>query len=158
MPTTLSDEEARFVEDIGGILEDQGRPRIAGRILGLLLICEPPHLSFADLVEVLGVSKGSVSSMTRLLLEGGLIERVALPGDRQTYFRMAPDAWTRVLSWTTDRVRRMHDAAQRGLDLVSARSPDADSWRLREMRDLYRIAARQLPEIAAAFEGARRGT
>ena len=157
MPTPLSDEEAQFVEDIGLIMEDQGRPRIAGRILGWLLICEPPHQSFASLVEALGVSKGSVSSMTRLLLEGGLVERVTLPGDRQTYFRMAPDAWTRVLSWMTERVQRMHDAAQRGLDLVEARSPEADPWRLREMRDLYRIAARQLPELAAAFEEAREG-
>ncbi|MDT0630811.1 GbsR/MarR family transcriptional regulator [Rubrivirga litoralis] len=156
MPTTLSDEEAQFVDDIGHILEDHGRPRIAGRILGWLLVCEPPHQSFDELVEALGVSKGSVSSMTRLLVDGGLVERVALPGDRRTHFRMAPDAWSRVLSWTTDRVRRMHGAAERGLALVQERSPEADPWRLREMRDLYGIAARQLPEVAEAFENARR--
>ena len=99
MPTSPSEEEKRFVEDIGLIMEEQGRPRIAGRILGWLLICEPPEQSFADLVAVLGVSKGSVSAMTRLLLEGGLIERVPVPGDRQTYYQMAPDAWSRVLTW-----------------------------------------------------------
>ena len=56
MPTSPSEEEKRFVEDIGLIMEEQGRPRIAGRILGWLLICEPPEQSFADLVAVLGVS------------------------------------------------------------------------------------------------------
>ena len=113
MATTLSEEEKRFVEDIGLIMEEQGRPRIAGRILGWLLICEPPQQSFTDLVEVLGVSKGSVSAMTRLLLEGGLIERVAVPSERQTYFRMAPDAWSRVLTWMAERVQRMAEAAER---------------------------------------------
>jgi len=157
MPSTLSDEERRFVEDIGLILEEQGRPRIAGRILGWLLICEPPYQSFGDLVEILGVSKGSVSSMTRLLLEGGLIERVAVPGERQTFYQMAPDAWARVLSWMAARVRRMAEAAEQGLELVERLHPDADSWRLREMRELYRLAAAGLPELISEFERARHG-
>lgn len=156
MPTTLSEEEKRFVEDIGLIMEEQGRPRIAGRILGWLLICEPPAQSFADLVAVLDVSKGSVSGMTRLLLEGGLIERVAVPGERQTYYQMAPDAWTRVLMWMAQRVQRLADAAEAGLDLVEEIRPGADHWRLREMRDLYRLAARQMPRLIEEFDQTRR--
>lgn len=157
MPTSPSEEEKRFVEDIGLIMEEQGRPRIAGRILGWLLICEPPEQSFADLVAVLGVSKGSVSAMTRLLLEGGLIERVPVPGDRQTYYQMAPDAWSRVLTWIAERVRRMAEAADAGLALVERRHPDADHWLLREMRQLYRLVASGMPQMIEEFERARRG-
>ena len=51
--------ELAFVEEFGRLLEEEGAPRIAGRILGWLLICEPPYQSFNDLVGVLGASKGS---------------------------------------------------------------------------------------------------
>jgi hypothetical protein len=45
-------EELAFVEEFGRLLEEEGAPRIAGRILGWLLICEPPHQSFNDLDEI----------------------------------------------------------------------------------------------------------
>lgn len=38
-------QEKHFIEDVGLLLEESGLPRMAGRILGLLLICNPPHQS-----------------------------------------------------------------------------------------------------------------
>ena len=118
MPAALSAEEARFIDDMGLVLEADGRPRIAGLILGWLLICDPPHQSFSDLVAALGVSKGSVSSMTRLLMEAGLIERHVIRGDRQAYYRLAPDAWVRVLERQVRVMEQLSAAAERGLALV----------------------------------------
>ena len=154
MPTALSAEEARFIDDMGLVLEADGRPRIAGLILGWLLICDPPHQSFSDLVAVLGVSKGSVSSMTRLLLEAGLIERHAVRGDRQAYYRIAPDAWVRVLERQVRVMEQLSAVAERGLALVRDSARDAE--RLREMHDLNRLAADQMPAFIASFEAARR--
>ena len=154
----MTDEEARFVDDLGVILEADGRPRIAGRILGWLLICEPPHQSFNRLVEALGVSKGSVSSMTRLLVEAGLVERYAVRNDRQTYYRIAPDAWVRVLRRQVQTIEQITAAAERGLALVAERegdAPEAGHDRLREMRDLNRLAAEQMPALLDAFERSR---
>jgi DNA-binding transcriptional regulator GbsR (MarR family) len=152
----MTDEEARFVEDMGIILEADGRPRIAGLILGWLLICDPPHQSFNSLVAALGVSKGSVSSMTRLLMEAGMIERYAVRGDRQTFYRLAPDAWVRALQRQVHAMEQVTAAAERGLALVEGRGSDSDHWRLREMRDLNQIAARQMPTLIEAFERSRR--
>ncbi len=136
------------------MLEVDGRPRIAGLILGWLLICDPPHQSFSDLVSALGVSKGSVSSITRLLMEAGLIERHAVRGDRQAYYQVAPDAWVRVLKRQVRVMEQFSAVAERGLTLIQGSARDAG--RLREMYDLNRIAAEQMPALIAAFEETRR--
>ena len=69
-------QEKHFVEDISLFFEQMGLPRMAGRILGVLLISGPPEQSINDLCEVLQASKSSISTNARLLTETGLIERV----------------------------------------------------------------------------------
>lgn len=56
---------ADFIERIGGSLESDGRPRIAGRIFGLLLVSEDCR-SLDELAVQLRVSKASVSTNARL--------------------------------------------------------------------------------------------
>ncbi|MFQ3629252.1 MAG: MarR family transcriptional regulator, partial [Cyanobacteriota bacterium] len=80
-------EHTHFVEEVGLMFELIGLPRMAGRIFGWLLISQPPHQSSGELAEVLQASKGSISSMTRLLIQLGLIERLPLPGDRRDFFQ-----------------------------------------------------------------------
>ena len=67
-------EEKHFVEEVGLFFEQSGMPRMAGRILGWLLISDPSHQTTSELAEVLLASKGSISTMTRLLIRIGLIE------------------------------------------------------------------------------------
>ena len=50
-------EEKHFIEDISRFFEEMGLPRMAGRILGVLLIADPPEQSINDLCEVLQASK-----------------------------------------------------------------------------------------------------
>jgi hypothetical protein len=50
-------EERHFVEDISLYFEQMGLPRTAGRVLGMLLISDPPEQSLNDLCEVLQTSK-----------------------------------------------------------------------------------------------------
>jgi len=45
------------------------------------------------MAEILQVSKASISTNTRLLDGMGLLERTTVPGDRHTYYRLAPDAF-----------------------------------------------------------------
>ncbi len=79
-----------FVEAMGLRFQDQQMPRIAGRLFGLLLV-EGGPFSFGELADRLQVSRGSISTNARLLDDLGLIERVAKPGDRQDYYRIAPE-------------------------------------------------------------------
>ena len=93
MKRTRPFEEMHFVDDIGLFFEQMGMPRMAGRILGVLLISDPPAQSITEIAEKLKASKSSVSIMARLLVENGLIERVASPVPRRDYYRFKPGGW-----------------------------------------------------------------
>ncbi|MCP5095569.1 MAG: MarR family transcriptional regulator, partial [Chloroflexi bacterium] len=45
-----------FVEDVGLFFEQVGLPRMSGKIMGWLLIADPPHQSMSELVEALQAS------------------------------------------------------------------------------------------------------
>jgi DNA-binding transcriptional regulator GbsR (MarR family) len=95
----------RFVERAGLLWENDGLPRIAGRIFGLMLISEDA-LSLDEIADMLGVSKASVSTDTRLLERMGFIERVGKPGDRKDYYQNTERSFERAIA---ERIRRMHE-------------------------------------------------
>ena len=64
-------EEQLFVEEVGLAFERLGHPRMAGRVMGLLLIADPPYLCVTEMSDLLQASKGSISTMTHLLLQLG---------------------------------------------------------------------------------------
>lgn len=86
-------EERHFIEDIGLFFEQMGMPRMAGRMLGYLLISDPEAQSVTDITQALQTSKSSISIMARLLVENGLIERVASPMPWWDYYRFKPGGW-----------------------------------------------------------------
>lgn len=94
----------RFVDRAGMLWEEDGLPRIAGRIFGLSLLSEEP-LSLDEIASALQVSKGSVSTDTRLLERLGFLERTAKPGDRKDYYRSTDRSFERAIA---ERIRRMH--------------------------------------------------
>lgn len=126
---------ASFIERAGCLCERDGLPRIAGRILGLLLVSAEP-LALDVIAERLGVSRASVSTDARRLVEQGLLERVGLPGDRKDYYRMAAESPERSLEQKLTGLRQflaLLDEAQR--------LPDQDPavvTRLAETSALYR--------------------
>jgi DNA-binding transcriptional regulator GbsR (MarR family) len=86
-----------LVERMGLALEAEGLPRIAGRLLGFLLVHEGAF-SLDDLADELQVSKASVSTNARQLERYGLVERTSAPGDRRDYYQMGPDVWEKLLA------------------------------------------------------------
>ena len=100
-------EKARadFIEKIGVIAQSEGLPRIAGRVMAMLLY-DGERVSFAQLADALQVSRGSVSSSVRMLESQQLIKRVAKPGDRQDYFQVVDNAFANMVEAAAKRVRR----------------------------------------------------
>jgi DNA-binding transcriptional regulator GbsR (MarR family) len=86
-----------YAEHVGRYWSDRGGNRAQGKMLGWLLISDPPHQSSKQLQEVLHMSAGTVSTNARILEQIGFIERVTFPSDRATYYRMATDAWEYLL-------------------------------------------------------------
>jgi hypothetical protein len=144
-------EEQRFVEEIGLFVERGGMPRMAGRIMGRLLIAAPPHQSAGELADSLLASRGSVSTATRLLIQLGLIERVGLHGHRRDYFRIRPNAWFQMTMQDNVRLVGLRELTGRGLRLLD----DADQGlrgRLDELMDLCEFYDRELPGLLERWE------
>ena len=57
----------RFVEDLGLLALDLGTPRANVRVLGWMVVCDPPEQSAQDIQAGLKLSAGSVSAATRML-------------------------------------------------------------------------------------------
>jgi DNA-binding transcriptional regulator GbsR (MarR family) len=149
-------EGKHFVEEVGIVFEQTGLPRMAGRILGWLLISDPPHQSTDELVEALMASKGSISTMTRLLIQTGLIERLSLPGVRHDYFRLRPDAWQHMIGrGLVDEIRMVRQLAEHGLKLLADKTPLTRQW-LEEMRDVYTFLEREFPTLLERWEQERK--
>src|SRR5579859_1637614 len=70
-----------------------GIPRMTGRVLGWLLVCDPAEQTAAQLAEELGASKGSISGATGMLVRAGLVDRLHVRGERADRFRIRPEAW-----------------------------------------------------------------
>jgi DNA-binding transcriptional regulator GbsR (MarR family) len=137
-------ERMHFVEEVGLMFELVGLPRMAGRIFGGLLISNPPHQAHSELAELLQASKGSISTMTRMLIQMGLIERTSLPGDRRDYFQIKPHAWAQLTQQRMAQITAFRQLAARGLELM-ATEPPALKTRLQEMHDMHAFLERELP-------------
>lgn len=124
-----------FVEQMGGYFESNGLTRLAGRLLGWLLVCVPERQSSEELASALGASSGGISTNARMLIQFGFIERLGVAGDRRTYFRLRPHAFA---AGERQRIRTMSDLqamADSGLQALRG-SPPERGRRLQEMRDL----------------------
>jgi DNA-binding transcriptional regulator GbsR (MarR family) len=147
-------EQRRFIEEVGILFELDGLPRMAGRIFGWLLISSPPHQSPADLVQVLQASKGSISTMTRLLIQIGVIERISLPGQRRDYFRIKPNVWSEVFRQRMAQIVAFRELAERGLLVLAGEDPKV-CQRLEEMRDMHAFFEQEFPMLIERWQTQR---
>jgi len=149
------DRLAHLVEEIAVHFDAAGMPPMAGRVLGHLLICDPPEQTSADLQDALGASKGSISMTTSLLVRGGLVDRTRLPGDRRHYYLIRPGMWSRLMQDQVEQVRSIRETVERGIDLLADEAPSRRA-RLEEMRAFYAFYQRELPALVERWRTERR--
>lgn len=155
--SSLDPEALQFVEDVGLLLERRGHPRMAGRILGWLLICDPPYQSIDELADTLEASKASISTMARLLIQMDLLERIGLPGERRDYFRIKPGAWAELMRETLEEILIARRLTERGLELLEGK-PAELKQRLKEARAMYAFFEEEFPTLLERWERAWKKT
>lgn len=144
----------RFIEESGVRLElDAGAPRMVGRVLGWLLVCDPAEQSAAEIAERLQASKGSISTATRVLLTIGLVERVRLPGERFDRFRARPEVWDEFL-WREEQFTEPRRVFKLGLDALPAQHPARE--RLEELDAMHAWWAERIPKLREEYLRDRR--
>lgn len=151
----MDEERASYVEDFGLLCEGFGLPRMVGRVLGALLISDPPDLSAEELAETLQASRGSISSATRTLIQMGLVQKRTKPGERRDYFHMKPGAWVELMRHRMETVARSRQIAERGLEIAASDSPEARR-NLEEMREFYAYWEKELPAVLERWEQERK--
>ena len=129
----------RFIEYMGLMVQAEGTPRIAGQILGYLLVEGAPR-TLAQMAEALKVSKASASTNARLLELKGFVRRVSPVGQRQDAY-VALDMPN--IAMIRDLARRFRDSSAT-IGALAAAFPDghADAQaRVARFSDFYRTSA-----------------
>lgn len=124
---SLTDSRTRreMIDACSRLCHLMGLPRSIGQIYGLLYLSVNP-LSLDDLVEILGISKGSASTGTRQLSRWGAIRQVWLAGDRRDYYEVVADLAEFIRASYQNYVRpRLHATSLRIESLTSSLDDDA---------------------------------
>ncbi|MFI9156334.1 GbsR/MarR family transcriptional regulator [Kitasatospora aureofaciens] len=112
-----------FAEFFTVLVEQQGLPRMAARVLTCLCVTDSGTLTAADLVQRLQVSPASVSQAVNVLAQQGIVRRERAPGERRERYVIDDDVWLR----STLAALRMNDAliaaSRRGAEALGATTP-----------------------------------
>lgn len=137
---------SEFVERLGFHLSCEGMPLIAGRVTAYLLVSEGPR-SLDEIASALNVSRASVSTDTRRLVDKGMLVRSTQPGDRRTYYSFAPDGFRKMLSDRIQAISTLTTLLEEGARLPAARDSDEVRTRLNEWTDFHTAITESLQAL-----------
>lgn len=144
-------EERRsaLLERLASTLEQVGFPHLIARIYAALTLAEGEGLSTGQIVELLGISKASVSNAMQFLVGTELVQRYRVPGSRETHYRMLKGVWGPILAKKFTAMSVITRTAAEAMELTE--SPLARE-RLEEMYDVYSFFEREFEDVMTRFE------
>lgn len=146
----MDKEKLAYIEETGLVFEGFGMTRMAGRILGYLLVCDKDEVSFDEIRKALHASKGSISGTTKLLINVGMVEQVSLPGDRKTYFRISRTKVGTILKSRISQFETLSNTFSKGRRLKT-REDEVSEW-LEEISSFYKWVGHEIESIIDRWE------
>lgn len=104
---------SQMVESMGVWFSSIGAQRATGQIFGYLATCDPAEQSASDIADGIGLSRASVSSGARMLIQLQAIEERHRVGDRKTYYRLRQGWWVQAATTKMAGFDRLADEARR---------------------------------------------
>lgn len=138
----------RFIEELGLLFQEQGQPRIAGRVLGLLVV-EGHELSLQQISERLSVSRASVSTNARMLVKSGTIRLTAHAGDRQDFYEVNKAPYADMVAEMAERTMKQAARLRAFVEPIGAENKAA-SGRVDDLAQALEQASTLLTDWAAA--------
>jgi predicted transcriptional regulator len=142
-----------FVGEMGLTFEADGFTRIGGRLFGHLLLAERP-LSLDEIADALQVSKASVSTDARRLLDKGVVHRSGKPGDRRDYWEIAPDFFSSIMQHRVERWKKLNALVGELKQRSPSPAPSVRA-RLRYMEDVYAYISGRVDEALESWQARR---
>ncbi|NOZ50352.1 MAG: hypothetical protein GXP37_09950 [Chloroflexi bacterium] len=137
MDAKLQAAGAKFIQAMSQISSFWGFPKAMGAIYGAVYL-SPRPITLDALVELVGVSKGAVSTNVRKLERLQMVHKEVKIGDRKDYYVAETNFWRVVQAILQERQNRQFDQALRAVDeslqMVSAASEDDDLSRFYQQR------------------------
>jgi DNA-binding transcriptional regulator GbsR (MarR family) len=146
--------ERDVIDRIGAVLEHSGLTPVSSKIFARLLVCSPPEQSSENLADYLYVSRGAVSTATRMLMQIGIIERVRKPSTRAAFFRVVEGGWGKAMAHDALKVRLLREIADHALTQL-ADAHEARRFRLEEFRDFNAFFEIELPALIERWNATR---
>jgi DNA-binding transcriptional regulator GbsR (MarR family) len=139
-----------FIEQVGRLVEGEGLPRTAGRMMGLMIVSGTP-LGIDEISRRLKVSRASVSTNSRLLQSLAIAQLVSEPGNRRDYLQIRGDSCSSLLTLGVQRMQSMR-AAIRKMRLAMRRGQFGTTHaRLKRMERFYDTAIEQVHGVLASW-------
>jgi len=146
MPEPNRKELSGWVEHVATFFADRfGLPPITGRILGWLMVCDPPEQSAGEIASAIGASRASLTSNMRILTVSELVRRRSRPGGRTSYYRIDDDAWEKVIRQRIASMAAFCEITEEGMRLLGP-----DRSRAARVRAAHEMFARMGQMLAAA--------
>jgi DNA-binding transcriptional regulator GbsR (MarR family) len=125
MSADLDEARNHFIQGMSRISHFWGFPKAMGAIFGAVYLSVEP-VSLDELVEMVGVSKGAVSTNVRTLERLGMVHRHLALGDRKDYYVAETDFWKVVRGVLREREQQEFDLALRtvGESLAMVQQPE----------------------------------
>lgn len=141
-----TDAELTFADHAGRFYaREYGFPPIAGRLLGYLLICDPPTPSIADLSEALLASRSAITGAVKLLEGQRIVRRARAAGERVDHISVDP-AGLEPQGFEATIYQAQAALAREGLALLAGAPPSRRAV-LEEAAALYDFLAERMPAV-----------
>lgn len=153
---TIHEARQQLIDTWGVLASQWGISRHMAQIHALLLVSPEPSTT-DDIMETLQMSRGSVSTNIRDLLDWGIVHKVLVAGDRKDYYKADTDMWNVARRIMQERKRRELDPVVRSLEQLEAvdlTGPrlDVDTFRhvVGQLSELTRTATAALDTMSRA--------
>ncbi|MFE5368029.1 GbsR/MarR family transcriptional regulator [Streptomyces mirabilis] len=149
-----NDSRLIFADHVGRFYARQyGFPPMAGRLLGYLLVCDPPQQTIDELSQALLASRSAITGAVKLLESHGTARRTRAAGERMD--RVGLDPADRQPLNLDSALHKEHAALFReGLALLTDAPPERRAP-LEEMAALAEFLADRLPRLVDEWHAHR---
>jgi DNA-binding MarR family transcriptional regulator len=142
-----SDAELAFVDQVGRFFNRQyALAPATGRVVGWLLICDPPGQTAAQIAEELQLSRSAVGQAVAILEAWQLVRRTRVPGERADRIVCDPAAGVASLESSAEYTAQAA-LARDGLELLKDASVERRG-RLLELAAFADFLIERMPGIA----------